>query len=313
MTDDTGGDALTPYPAPIRATRVDLPQPVVAAIGLAPAPRRSVMEAAGIPFAVAEWGSTTARPVLLLHGVTSSSATWWRMGPGLAAAGWRAVAIDLPGHGRTGSWAGRHRFEETAADVTAFARAARLARDDGGSEDPATGLAVVGHSWGSMVAAALPRAGLRPARLVLLDPPHQTVAELRALEAEGDQLPLATLEEATAAIRAANPTWIDREVTVKAAGLLEVDADAARAILSGNGDWDAGRRFLADPAADGIDAWIVRGEPGSGGYLADSALPALAELVGRRHILTVADGPHSPQRTHPEATMLALLTALGSR
>ena len=313
MTDDATRDVSLLLPAPIRAVRGDLPQPVVAAIGLAPQPRRTVVTAAGIPFAVAEWGGSTARPVLLLHGVTSSADTWWWVGPGLAAAGWRAVAVDLPGHGATGSWRGRHRFADTAADVAAFARTAGLAREGGGPEDPSSRLAVIGHSWGSMVASALPAAGLRPARLVLLDPPAKTVAEFRVLEAESDVLPFATLEAATAAIRSANPTWSDREVRAKATALCEVDPAAARAILYENGDWDAGRAMLADPAAEGIETWVVRGDPEAGGYLPDSAVASLAELVGRRHILTVADAPHSPQRPHPEATLLALLTALGSR
>ncbi len=313
MTDNPTGEVPPLFPPPIRASRGDLPQPVVAAIGLAPLPRRSFVEAAGIRFAVAEWGGPTARPLLLLHGVTSSADTWWRMGPGIAAAGWRAVAIDLPGHGSTGSWAGRHRFVDTAVDVAAFVRTAGLIREDGAPEDPSTGLAVVGHSWGSMVAAALPTAGLRPARLVLLDPPAKTTAEFRVLEAEGEALPFASLEEATAAVRDANPTWIDREIEAKATALYAVDTAAAEAILFGNGNWDAGLAALSEPSAEHVDTWIIRGEPAAGGYLPDSVLPALAELVGRRHILTIADGPHSPQRTHPEATLFALLTALGSR
>jgi hypothetical protein len=27
-------------------------------------------------------------------------------------------------------------------------------------------------------------------------------------------------------------------------------------------------------------------------------------------VITIADGPHSPQRTHPEATVLAIVSAL---
>jgi hypothetical protein len=37
----------------------------------------------------------------------------------------------------------------------------------------------------------------------------------------------------------------------------------------------------------------------------------LAARIGAEHVLTVAGGPHSPQRTHPEATLVALLRALG--
>jgi pimeloyl-ACP methyl ester carboxylesterase len=32
--------------------------------------------------------------------------------------------------------------------------------------------------------------------------------------------------------------------------------------------------------------------------------------VGPARLVTIAGGPHSPQRTHPEATLVALLRAL---
>ena len=313
MTSQDRAGSSPRLPQPIRAGRGDLPQPVAAALALAPLPRRSTVRAGGIAFSIAEWGDPRARAVLLLHGVTSSAETWWRIGPALAAAGWHVVAADLPGHGQTGSWTGRHRFVETATEVAALARACGVARADGGPEDPATGLAVVGHSWGSMVAAWLPAAGLRAARLVLVDPPAKTAAELRALVSESEQLPYPTHEAAAAAVRAANPEWPGREIDVKAAGLYQVDPEAARAVLLENGDWDAGLTALADPAAAGIETWVVRGEVAAGSYLPESSLPLLAELVGTDHILTIADGPHSPHRIYPEATLVALLRALGSR
>jgi pimeloyl-ACP methyl ester carboxylesterase len=37
--------------------------------------------------------------VVLLHGMMSTGATWWRIGPALAGRGWAVDAIDLPGHG----------------------------------------------------------------------------------------------------------------------------------------------------------------------------------------------------------------------
>ena len=37
--------------------------------------------------------------VALLHGVMALAGTWWRIGPALAARGWRVAAVDLPGHG----------------------------------------------------------------------------------------------------------------------------------------------------------------------------------------------------------------------
>jgi pimeloyl-ACP methyl ester carboxylesterase len=90
-----------------------------------------------------------------------------------------------------------------------------------------------------------------------------------------------------------------------------MDPEAARAVLVENTTWDAGLGDLADPAAAGIDVWVIRGEERSGGLLPDAALPAVADRVGAGNVLTIADGPHSPMRTHPEATAVALIRALG--
>lgn len=47
-----------------------------------------------------EWGSGD-RTALLVHGMFGSSESWTRVGEALAARGFRAVAIDLPGHGQS--------------------------------------------------------------------------------------------------------------------------------------------------------------------------------------------------------------------
>jgi pimeloyl-ACP methyl ester carboxylesterase len=294
----------TSFPAPIHATSADLPAAVAAALGQ-PAPgRRAVIPAAGIPFATVEWGEPADPPVLLVHGVTSLTGIWWRIGPALAAAGYRVIAVDLPGHGATGAWTGRHRFADTAADLAALVRAAGL----DGSE-----LRVVGHSWGALAAAQLPAAGLRPRVLVLLDPPALPVSVMAMMTVDPVERHYDDLDEATRAIRAANPSWTEGDVLAKAAGLTMFDESAVRAVLLDNGDWDAGLGALADPRAAGVETWLVRGEPATGSMLPEDALPAFAERIGAEHVLTVAGGPHSPQRTHPEATLVALLRALRGR
>jgi pimeloyl-ACP methyl ester carboxylesterase len=120
----------------------------------------------------------------------------------------------------------------------------------------------------------------------------------------------ADLDEAVRAVRRANPSWSDGDVLAKARGLTQFDETAVRAILLGN-DWDGGLADLADRRARDVAVWIIRGEAGTGGYVMDDAVAALAARVGPERLLTIARGPHSPQRTHPEATLVALLRALG--
>ena len=230
-----------------------------------------IVQACGYAWHTVEWGQPSDPPLLLVHGVTSSSETFWRVGPCLAADRRRVVAVDLPGHGRTGGWRGRHRW---------------------------------------MAAAALPAAGLRPERLVLLDPPALRLAALVPLTQDPTERRYENVADAIEAIRASGVSWSEGDIQAKAIALTQIDETAVRAIYLENGDYDAGMAALSDPAALDIPAWVIRGDPAEGGLIADEHVPALAERVGSGHVITIAGAGHSPQRTHPEATILAILRAL---
>ena len=285
----------------LTATAADLPVSVAAALAAPTAAVPSWVEADGTRWATRSWGSAEDPPVLLLHGVTSNAGIWWRVAPALAAAGRHVIAVDMPGHGKTQAWRGRCRFEETAEDVTGFVRAAGLDRTD---------LAVVGHSWGAMVAARLPGAGVLPRVVVLLDPPGLTVAQFELFVQDPSEQPHATYEDAATAMRAANPTWTDGDVAAKARGLAEFNPDAVLAVLLQNGDWDAGIGAAREAQAAGVPVWVIRGEWDAGCLIPDALVPKLEAQFGREHVITIRDAPHSPQRTHPEATLVALLRAL---
>ena len=287
---------------PIVASSADLPGSVAAALAAPEPGQRLVIEAADIPFSVLAWGDPAARPLVLLHGVTASAAIWWRVAPALAATGRRVLAPDLPGHGRTGHWTGRHRFADMAQDVAAWIRAAGVDRPD---------LQIIGHSYGAVVGAHLPAAGIRPATLVLLDPPYLPHSLMARQVEDTTERAYDDLDEAIAAVTASEPTWSAGDVRAKAEALTEIDETAARAVLLDNGDWDAGLSGLADPAAADLEIWVVKGEQATGSYLPDAALPAFVARLGADHILTIKDGAHSPQRMLPEATVVAFLRALG--
>jgi pimeloyl-ACP methyl ester carboxylesterase len=280
-----------------------LPDRVAAALADPGPGLRIKVQAAGIPWSALVWGEPAARPLLLIHGITASAAVWWRVGPALAASGRLVTAVDQAGHGRTGHWQGHHRFRDNAADIAAFAREADLVTD---------ALQVVGHSWGAVTAAALPVVGLRPATLVLLDPPVLSLEEIAGEAADPGQIRYEDLDEAIAAVRAAEPTWSDGDVRAKANGLLGLDESAVRAVILDNGDWDGGLADLREPAAAGIDTWLIRGDPATGSYVDDEAARAFESVIGGGHVLTIPGAPHSPQRTHPEATVAAVLRTLGA-
>jgi pimeloyl-ACP methyl ester carboxylesterase len=95
------------------------------------------------------------RPVLLLHGFSSSSKLNWEDTGWVAAlldAGRRVITVDLPGHGRSGAPEDRDSYSPSRirADLlqVAFDAGVRPVQDG----DPSSGLDVVGYSLGSRLA-----------------------------------------------------------------------------------------------------------------------------------------------------------------
>jgi pimeloyl-ACP methyl ester carboxylesterase len=282
----------------------DLPHAVRAALA-DPAPdagRRSTTVANGIPYSAVEWGDPNGRPLVLVHGLGSSARNWWRLGPALAATGRRVVAPDQAGHGQTGHWAGHPVFRENARDLAAWIRATELDVPE---------LQIVGHSWGGLTVAALPIAGIRPATLVLIDPPTLPLAIMATIVDDPTERPREDVDATIRFLAPRNPEWSPGDIEAKARDLHEVDLDAARDILLENGDWDGGLGDISDPAAAGIDIWLIRGDPAAGCLVPDPAAAAFARRLGSDHVRTIPGGHHSPMRSHPVETTAALLAALG--
>jgi pimeloyl-ACP methyl ester carboxylesterase len=166
--------------------------------------------------------------VALVHGVMALAETWWRIGPALAASGWRVVAVDLPGHG------GDVR-RDGPLDLAALVDGVE-ARLDGPVD------LLVGHSLGAIVALGLlgrdPGAGCA---VVLEEPPGPGAIDLGALATvivhdaaavRIDRAPLIARE------REANPRWDAGDVERSVRGIEEADSDAIVAALHGPLRWD---------------------------------------------------------------------------
>lgn len=108
---------------------------------------------------VVETGDPLSPPVVLLHGWGCSAFTWRLLAGPLAAAGWRAIAIDLRGHGLSDrpDDASKYSREEMVTHLAATLDALGVERAP-----------IVAHSMGGAVAMALAmRSPERVTRLVL--------------------------------------------------------------------------------------------------------------------------------------------------
>jgi pimeloyl-ACP methyl ester carboxylesterase len=182
-------------------------------------------------------GDGAARPLaVLVHGVTSSSRTWWRVGPALAARGFRVVAVDLRGHGASPRAAAGLAAADLAADVAETLAHEALAL--GAATAPAAGAVVdllVGHSLGALLALELVAA--RPGfarRLVVEDPPGPGSVDWAALadgiEADARRA-VADPRGLRRDLEAANPAWPPGEAERRVADLADCDAAAIAAAL----------------------------------------------------------------------------------
>lgn len=99
-----------------------------------------------------------AKPTaVLVHGVLNDHSVWGLQSRYLAHHGWNVLAVDLPGHCRSGGEAPSS-VEEAADFVAALLDAAGIQQ-----------AALIGHSWGSLIALeAAAQLGARVSHLVLV-------------------------------------------------------------------------------------------------------------------------------------------------
>jgi pimeloyl-ACP methyl ester carboxylesterase len=148
--------------------------------------------------------SSGAEVAVLVHGIAGWHRTWWRVGPALAERGWRVVAVDQRGHGRSARIDGFVTIADFAGDLAA------AIEDIGAPVD-----ALIGHSLGASVSIEM--AHRRPElvrRLVLEDPPTMTRAgDVAWLENFDRELQAAHADPGGEVARelAANPSWLEED------------------------------------------------------------------------------------------------------
>ncbi|MEV8596940.1 alpha/beta hydrolase [Streptomyces sp. NPDC052012] len=217
---------------------------------------------------------TGDKVALLIHGAMSDHRTWHAVEDHLVGLGYRVVAPDLRGHGR--SPRGEYRPELLADDLV--------------ENLPAGADLAIGHSMGGL-SLALAVSRLRPARAVYSDPGFQL----------GNVPPGATagmrhmVTTATAeSVRAMNPRWSEDDVAAELAGFALFDP----AFLSAVEQFE--RRYLPESAV--VPSLVQLADPS---LCVDAEGVALLEERGFE-VRVVPQAGHCIHRDDPQGFLKSL-------
>ncbi len=189
------------------------------------------------------WGDGANRRILLLHGIMSSAAGWWRVGSDLADMGWEVVAVDLRGHGDSPQ-PGSYGFSEYVEDVLVL----------GSGWD-----AVLGYSMGGTIAVLTSTAEPFWAKGLILQDPTLMLPEQMS-EVLGWLLEDYLTETGPERIAEMNPRWHPQDVAAK---VEKSSAEVVTRTVEVNWPW-----MVLDEASDlGVPAVVLGSDPGSGGIL----------------------------------------------
>jgi len=167
----------------------------------------------GLPLTADVYGDDDAWPVLLMHGGGQTRHAWGNTAQSLAEAGWRAVSLDLRGHGDS-AWAPNGDYSFTSYGGDCIAVCDQLGRPP----------VLVGASLGGVSALLAEGNSDRvvSSGLVIVDITHRTnpegIDKIKNFMMSGLG-GFATLEDAAAAIAAYTP---NRKRTVNPEGLRKV-------------------------------------------------------------------------------------------
>ncbi len=227
---------------------------------------------------VSVWGSSDLpRTAVLLHGVTSNSESWVRVGPALAELGYRSYAPDLRGHGTSPKSDGHYQLAELLGDLV--------------ENLPVAPDLLLGHSFGGVLAIlGAASEQLRPAHLVLEDPVLVFVdRELPARLLATDE---ATLPRDVEGTLRANPRWTRVDAEGKVASLQQLDWGHMRQVFADNAPWDLRTTVMA--VAERIPTLLIL--PESSFYVPPDDAQRLEQSLGPGQVVRLPGTGHSIHR-----------------
>ncbi|CAN5227302.1 alpha/beta hydrolase [soil metagenome] len=230
------------------------------------------------------WGEEGSPLAVLVHGVTASSRTWWRVGPWFASRGWHAVAVELRGHGGSPRAAEDLGLEDLAEDLYESVAGLPGERVD----------VLLGHSLGALAALELcRRRGDLVGRLVLEEPAGSESTDFDEI-ARGVEADAARARESPEAFEreqlAENPLWSEEDSAANAESLRECDAGPVAAMLR------KGLRYDLEKLVGSVEvpALLILGSEVRGSALPKPERTSVAGALsrGRTEVFDAGHGVH---------------------
>lgn len=218
----------------------------------------------GLKLAMKTWGVGDGPTVLLVHGLSGTANSWWRVASDLVGIGCVVTAPDLRGHGQSPA-AANYGFDEHAEDLRVLGDQWDLA---------------IGHSLAGPILASTAQSVGLIANLLLLDP----VFEIPEDDFEAvvqDQLSEVGASVTQTSVAESNPTWHPEDCFHKAAGAQATSPFVIERCLRDNTPFDhLGRlRGLEIPVE------ILAADPTIGTMAPASIFAALAKPNVSHHVL----------------------------
>lgn len=239
------------------------------------------------------WGDpSAARSAVLIHGVTSNAASWVRVGPALAEAGYYVVAPELRGHGESPKADGQYALDLMVGDLP--------------ESVPVAPTLLIGHSFGGVMAIlAIMQGVMRPSFLALEDPVlHFADKETPARLLKNDEL---NYPRDLESILRANPKWLPIDAEGKVASLRSVNWEHMRQVFSENAPWDL-RPDLRIVARQVPTRLIL---PEESFYVPPADAAAIMADLGPQAVVHVPGTGHSIHRDDLDAFLAILRELVG--
>ena len=227
------------------------------------------------------------RRALLIHGLSSSGATWWRVREQLESEGWDVTTPDLRGHG-------------TAERAESYAITDYVSDLPSGPWD-----LVIGHSLGGAIAAVAAASPGFARRVVLLDPVLE-VPEKHWQAVLEDQLGELDLTAETVATE--RPHWHPRDRELKVQAVRQADRTMVERTFSDNPGWNVVAAAKAIP----VPTLVLGADHGVYSMLATETADAVVAANPSLTYRVIEGAGHSPHRDKPDVTLAAIHSFLES-